>query len=991
VKTLGPGGSLLTMNPAGLSMIGVKSVDEVKGKSVYPLVAPEHREAFKQLTEDVFRGKSGTLQFEMTGLHGRRLWLETHAVPLRNERNEITALLAVTRDITDRKRSEQALKESERRYRDLFENANDPIFFLDADRRYVDVNRRAVELFGYSKDEFLAMSIFDVIPPDQRERSEAEFAKLAKSGRYEKFSGKIRTKDGRWLDIEVSSSAIIKDGKVVGSRDIVRDLTDRKRAEERLRESEERLAQAQAMAHVGNWEWDTATNEVFWSDEVYRIYGYEPGEVRPDYDLVLKAMHPDTKGLFLGAIDAALKGERPFEMDYVFVTRNGEKKTLHTIGRVFRDGGGKPVRMVGVVQDITGQKHIEAALRESEERFRMLFENAPDAEFLADIETGTIIDANPAACRLLLMPRDRIVGLHQTQLHPAGLKELSKSAFDDHAEQTLRGDRTSPLEIVLLRSDGEEVPVEVVAQKIVLQGKPLLYGIFRDITKRKQAEAFVKNILETVDEGFIVISDDYTIVSANKAYCAQVGTPAEEIVGRKCHEISHGIHRPCFERGEECAVRRTFETGEPHTVVHVHYDKKKNPIYVETKSFPVKDESGRVTAAIEIVNNVTEKKKLEDQLRHAQKMEAVGLLAGGIAHDFNNILTAIIGYGNLLEMKLPPGDPVRAYVDQILASSARAANLTQSLLAFSRKQIINPLPVDVNEIIARVERLLHRVIGEDVELQTAPAPVSLTIMADPSQIEQVLMNLATNARDAMPEGGVLTIRTDTAVIDEGFRKTHGFGNDGVYACVSVKDTGTGMDEMTRDRIFEPFFTTKALGRGTGLGLAIVYGIMKQNNGYVTVTSEPGKGSVFHLYFPLIEAPAKAEFPAPSIRSAVRGSGTILLAEDDPALRALIGSVLREFGYTVIEAMDGEDAVDRFREHQDRVQLLILDVVMPRKNGREAFSDMRRVRPDVKTLFISGYHDDIVSKKVLVDDGCHFIAKPVSPLALLNKVQQILVP
>jgi CheY-like chemotaxis protein len=229
------------------------------------------------------------------------------------------------------------------------------------------------------------------------------------------------------------------------------------------------------------------------------------------------------------------------------------------------------------------------------------------------------------------------------------------------------------------------------------------------------------------------------------------------------------------------------------------------------------------------------------------------------------------------------------------------------------------------------------------------------------------------------------------VIDDSFRRAHGFGTDGTYACVAVTDTGAGMDEKTLERIFEPFFTTKEMGRGTGLGLAIVYGIMKQNNGFVTATSEPGKGSAFHLYFPLIAGPVDGEMSARSIRSAVRGTGTILLAEDDPALRALIQTILREFGYTVIEAVDGEDAVDKFQEHRDRIQLLILDVIMPKKNGREAFTAMREIRPCVKTLFISGYHDDIVSKKVLIDDGCHFIAKPVSPLDLLDKVQQILTP
>jgi PAS domain S-box-containing protein len=630
----------------------------------------------------------------------------------------------------------------------------------------------------------------------------------------------------------------------------------------------------------------------------------------------------------------------------------------------------------------------EAALRESERFLQTIIETEPECVKTLSA-AGALLMMNRAGLAMIEAESfDQVRGQNIYSL----IAPEHREAFQRLTEDVFRGN-SGTLEFEMIGLHGRRLWLETHAVPLRNGWNEIIahLGITRDITERKKAEMFVSNILETVDEGFIIIDRDYRIISVNKAYTVLAGRPAEEIIGQKCHEISHGVSQPCFEQGEECAVRRTFEDGGPHTVVHTHYDKKKDPIYVETKAFPMKDGLGRVTAAIEIVNNITEKKKLEDQLRHAQKMEAVGLLAGGIAHDFNNILTAIIGYGNLLEMKLPQDESLRAYVDQILAASARAANLTQSLLAFSRKQIINPRPVDVNDVITRVEKLLHRVIGEDVELRTVPASNAMTILADASQLEQVLMNLATNARDAMPEGGVLTIKQGAAVIDEAFRKVHGFGKDGAYACVTVSDSGVGMDERTRERIFEPFFTTKEMGRGTGLGLAIVYGIMKQNNGYVTVTSEPGKGSAFSLYFPIIEAAVDVVSPAKSIRNVVRGSGTILLAEDDPALRALLRTILREFGYTVIEAFDGEDAVEKFREYSDRVQLLILDVIMPKKNGREAFIAMRKIRPDVKTLFISGYHDDIVNRKVLIDDGCHFIAKPVSSLDLLDKVQQILAP
>jgi len=369
-------------------------------------------------------------------------------------------------------------------------------------------------------------------------------------------------------------------------------------------------------------------------------------------------------------------------------------------------------------------------------------------------------------------------------------------------------------------------------------------------------------------------------------------------------------------------------------------------------------------------------------------MEAVGLLAGGISHDFNNILTAIIGYGNLVKMKLPPDDPLHSYVEQILTSSARAANLTQSLLAFSRKQVINPRPMDLNEAIRRFEKLLHRLIGEDVDFQVNLAPGEMTVLADSSQVEQVLMNLATNARDAMPQGGTLTVRTETALVDEAFLKAHGFGKPGNYVRVTVRDTGSGMDAKTLARIFEPFFTTKELGRGTGLGLAIVYGIVKQNNGYVIVESAPGRGTSFLLYFPLIAALAEAA-PAAEAQRADEGHEIILVAEDDMTIRQLTKTILGEFGYRVIEAVDGEDAVQKFRERTEDIKLVILDVVMPKKNGKEAHDLIAALDPAVKVLYISGYNAEVLRKKGIDDAAENFILKPVSPMDLLRAVRRIL--
>jgi nitrogen-specific signal transduction histidine kinase len=411
-------------------------------------------------------------------------------------------------------------------------------------------------------------------------------------------------------------------------------------------------------------------------------------------------------------------------------------------------------------------------------------------------------------------------------------------------------------------------------------------------------------------------------------------------------------------------------------------------VYVETKAYPMKDEKGDIVSVIEVLVDVTEKTRLEEQLRQSQKMEAVGTLAGGVAHDFNNILTAILGYSEIVRRKMLSDDPQRPLLDQVLESSKRAANLTRGLLAFSRKQIIEPKPSDLNDIVRNMEKLLRHLIGEDIEFVTRLAAKELIAMVDPGQIEQVIMNLATNARDAMPAGGTLSLTTDEIDVNEDFAVAHGLAKAGRYALIAVSDTGTGMDEQTREKIFEPFFTTKEVGKGTGLGLAIVYGMVKQHNGHIDCYSEPGHGTTFKIYIPLIALEVH------EVRSEEQalprgGAETILLAEDDLVVRALLVSLLAGSGYRVIEADDGQKAIDQFALHSKEIDLVILDVVMPKKSGKEAYDNIKAARPDMETLFISGYTSDIIHTKGIYEKGLQFVSKPVSPPEFLGKVRELL--
>jgi two-component system cell cycle sensor histidine kinase/response regulator CckA len=386
---------------------------------------------------------------------------------------------------------------------------------------------------------------------------------------------------------------------------------------------------------------------------------------------------------------------------------------------------------------------------------------------------------------------------------------------------------------------------------------------------------------------------------------------------------------------------------------------------------------------------VTDRRRLEEQLHQASKMEAVGQLAGGVAHDFNNLLTVITGYGALVADALPPGDPVRELVGEMVRAGERAAGLTRQLLAFSRKQVLSPRVVDLNAVVADTERMLRRLIGADVDLAARLQPNLGRVRADPGQVEQVVMNLAVNARDAMPRGGKLTVETRDVELGEDYCRTHPEARPGPHVLLAVSDTGCGMTEEVRLRIFEPFFTTKGPGKGAGLGLATVFGIVKQSGGSVEVYSEVGVGTTFKVYLPRADAPAAADATGPVQAAVTRGTETLLVAEDEPAVRALTCHVLRSAGYTVLEAETGEEAVRVADRHAGPVHLLVTDVVMPGGGGRELAETLAERHPGARVLFLSGYTADAVVRHGILGERADFLQKPFTPAALARKVREVL--
>jgi len=500
----------------------------------------------------------------------------------------------------------------------------------------------------------------------------------------------------------------------------------------------------------------------------------------------------------------------------------------------------------------------------------------------------------------------------------------------------------------------------------------------------REAEAGYSTLVEQAPVGIYRSNPAGRFLSANRALARILGydSPAE-LLGL---DMTRDVYADPAER-QRLLDRDSYTEREYDEVEATWKRKDGRRLTVQLSVRAVRDERGAVEYYETFVRDVTERRQLETQLLQAQKMEAVGRLAGGVAHDFNNLLTVILSYSDLLLEDLPTDAPDREDVEQIRQAAVAASSLTRQLLAFSRQQVLEPRVLDVNTVVASTEKLLTRLLGEDVSLTTSLAAALGAVKVDPGQLEQIIMNLAVNARDAMPRGGRLSIETANVEMDESYVHGHPLARPGHYVMLAVSDTGTGMDAATQARIFEPFFTTKEAGKGTGLGLATVYGIVRQSSGFIWVYSEPGHGTSFKIYLPRVDEPVSpAGAPAPQV---VGGSETVLVVEDVAAVRAVTRQMLERQGYCVLEAANGATALSLARQHHSAIHLLVTDVVMPEVSGRELADQLVQLRPDMKVLFMSGYTDDAVVRHGILQEGIAYLQKPFTPDTLARKVRAVL--
>ena len=698
-------------------------------------------------------------------------------------------------------------------------------------------------------------------------------------------------------------------------------------------------------------------------------------------------------------------GEAKLNMEEMETWPDGHVTWCSTSKAPLRDDQGRIIGTFGISQDTTAQKQAQETLIASEAFQNSLLNAIPIPVFYKDSE-GIYKGFNKAFETFFGTSREFLEG-----------KTLFDLRAPEHAELFCARD------CILLETGGVqhyEARVEnwrgelrdVIFDKAVYtdsKGKIKgLIGTVLDVTERMRADEALKHhekelttIFENAPFMMLLLDGEGNVRRGNALACSFAGLSGTEMVGMPVGEALGCTHSGAGTRGcdgalpcQQCLLHGMVwdsqENGQRHYQVEAGLCRRTLgkeqglTLLISTSQISI----GNEPMVLLSIQDITEHKKLEGQLRQSQKMEAIGTLAGGVAHDFNNILTAIIGFATLAKMKMQVDDPNVAAINQILSASERATHLTHSLLAFSRKQVISLKPVNLNDLVRRLEKLLRRLIGEDIELPTRLAPSGISVLADAGQIEQVLMNLVTNARDAMPGGGMIAIITEEAELDSYFVKAHGFGAPGKYALITVSDNGSGMDEKTRAQIFEPFFTTKELGRGTGLGLSIVYGIVKQHNGNILVYSEPGHGTTFKVYLPLTKSCPEPSTLFPSAPPH-QGTEIILLAEDDNQVRTLTRTVLEDFGYRVIAAVDGQDAIDKFRLQAANIDLILLDVIMPKKTGLEAYEAIKAIRPGIRAVFTSGYSDGIIQNTHIINGGLNYVPKPVNPVDLLKKIREVL--
>ncbi|MGC1108006.1 MAG: PAS domain S-box protein [Candidatus Acidiferrales bacterium] len=970
--------------------------------------------------------KSGTnydVEYRMFTRDGRLTWFRDRAIAVQ-ESDGRTLMHGFMLDITERREAESALLKLSRQTNMILNSAGDGIFGLDGEGRLTFANRASARMLGYEPEEIIGRNgheLWHHTKADGTPYAELDcpvFAVLRDGATRHGTEDVYWRKDGSSFPVEYISTAIREGEEVVGAVVTFRDITARQRAEKAQRQAEERFRSIFENAVEGIYQSTPDGRFISVNPAMARMFGYaSPDEMIGTISDIgsqfyLDAAHRDE---FKRAME---KGDFVAGLETQVRRRDGTKIWISETSRAVRNVIGRVCYYEGTIEDVTSRKRAEAERHVSFEIIhaanvtenldallhrihqalsRVLYaENCFVALYdpVADLFSFPFFaDKYDAAFPAQSM--DRSCTSYVFRKGEAML--IPQRAFDGLVEQgevELVGTPSPCWLGVPLRTPSATIGVLVVQhyedknaythrdlEFLTSVGGQIALAIERKRaeTALRESEARLRVLVEQLPAVLWTTDTELRFTSSVGAGLSRLGLKPQETVGKSLYEYFQTNDRTFV----PIAAHRRALNGESVTF-HVEWGSGSYACHAE----PLRDGNGVVVGVISMALDITDRKQLEAQLRQAQKMEAVGRLAGGIAHDFNNLLMVIQGYTELLLDRLGGEHPLRRNAEQIHDASQRAAGLTRQLLAFSRKQMLDPQVLNIQDVVSDMEKMLRRLIGEDIELATMNARELWFVRADRSQVEQVILNLAVNSRDAMPNGGKLTIETSNVELDSSYSR-HAVVEPGEYVMLAVSDTGTGMDASTQAHVFEPFFTTKEKGKGTGLGLATVYGIVKQSGGYIWVYSEVDKGATFKVYLPRVSGEEQAVLKKADVKVSKRGCETILLVEDEKGVRDLAREYLAQEGYEVLEAQNAEDALKLARTHAGGIQLLFTDVVMAGMSGRQLAEEMQKLRPGIRVLYMSGYTDEAIVHHGLLGRGMVLLQKPFTLNSLAVKIRETL--
>jgi len=909
-------------------MAGVPPAAVVRdASSILDMIPPHERDAFRQGVLESAKTLAPYRAVLRIVKDGRDLWFQCRSTP---ERQSDGSVLwdGVIVDVTKEHESQRQLRLQAM----VLDQISDRVTVTDLKGVITYVNEAEARSLGYGREDLVGASVEKY--GDDPERGATQREILERTLQEGHWRGEVVNfaADGREVVMDCRTHVVRDaDGTPIALAGIATDITERKKAEDALRKKEDQLTEAMKMARAGHWEYDVADDAFTFNDNFYRIFGTTAEEVggyrMSSADYARRFCHPDDAHVVAEETRAAIRATDPRHsrrIEHRMLYSNGE--IGHVVVRFFivKDARGRTVKTYGVNQDITERKRAEEKVRLTLERRQREAEALAAVALSGHLSRGEV----PELARELTEAAARALEVERAGVWLFDKEQTELVNVDNYALST--GEHSSG---AVLREREYRSEFDALKEaKYVAAADPLT-----DPRTAGYAEGYLKpNRIVAVLDAVIRRGD--------------------RNLGVLCFEHVDRGHR-----WEEDEIAFACQLADQVALALSNREYRR-----------VREEKSRI----------------EEQYRQAQKVESIGRLAGGVAHDLNNLLTPVLGYAEILRKDLAPEDAKSRSVDQILNAGTRARDLVRQLLAFSRKQTLELKRIDINEVLGSFGKLLRRTIREDIEIEYRLAPIPLPVMADANQVEQVVMNLAVNAADAMPNGGVLTIETARAALDEEYAQAHPGAKAGDYLLLAFRDTGFGMDGDTLENIFEPFFSTKG-EQGTGLGLATVYGIVKQHNGDIEVHSEPGKGTTFKVYLPLAGESSVREKANPKPATSPKGSECVLLVEDNDQVRCLANEILLQQGYSVVSARDGHEALEASERHEGPLHLLLTDVVMPKMNGRELFGRISEAYPDIKVLYMSGYTTNVITHDGSLDEGVQFIEKPFTVKELAEKVRVVL--